>query len=76
MVILSQKDPSYSFTTSVVELYLNDCNDLLNEKCKIPIAGMSAIKGKSYNPRDFKVDYDENGKWVPPPKSGLKPDKP
>ena len=48
MVNLASKDSSYSFTTSVVELYLNDCNDLLNEKAKVPIAGMSAIKGKTF----------------------------
>ena len=70
MVKLAQADPSYKFSASAIELYLNDCNDLLNSKAKIPIAGMSSVKGISFQTGTetggLKANYDENGKWVAP----------
>jgi hypothetical protein len=51
-----------------VELYFNDCNDLLNEKAKIPIAGLGAkttVK-KSYHTGGVEAQFDEKGKWIAP----------
>lgn len=36
-----------TFHASAVEVYFDDCFDLLNKKYKIPIAGQSAIKKTS-----------------------------
>ena len=57
------------FTASAVELYFNDCNDLLNEKAKIPIAGQGNskvnFKSGAHN-GGIKASFDENGKWISP----------
>ena len=39
VVDLSRKDKNITFFASAVEIYFNDCYDLLNNKAKIPIAG-------------------------------------
>ena len=63
MVNLHNENPDLSFTASAVELYFNDCNDLLNGKAKIPIAGQGAAKSQ---PISSQANYDENGKWISP----------
>lgn len=68
MVDLAKDDPSLSFTASAVELYFNDCNDLLNNKATIPIAGQSSkthFKGSAHC-GGLQAQFDEKGKWVPP----------
>jgi kinesin family protein 11 len=70
MVNLAQQDSSLKFTASAIELYFNDCNDLLNEKKKIPIAGQTKSKGTSFrqgaHTGGINAQYDEKGKWIPP----------
>ena len=70
MVNMAQSDSSLNFTVSAVELYFNDCNDLLNNKAKIPIAGQSSVKSQSFRQTEMtgglNAQFDEKGKWVPP----------
>ena len=70
MLKLAEQDSSLSFTASAVELYFNDCNDLLNGKAKIPIAGQQNVKGSSMKQTTemggLKAEFDAKGKWVPP----------
>ena len=57
-----------------MELYFNDCLDLLNGKAKIPIDGQSKIKSSSFldsnaekGGRSFAAGVrDAKGKWIPP----------
>ena len=58
-----------------VEVYFNDCYDLLNNKAKVIIAGfgknVKAEGGAFYAiVKDGQAARDENGKWIPPWKDG------
>ena len=60
----------------MVEVYLNDCYDLLNGKGKIPIAGMKAkVSTKVGAHIGVELERDANGKWIPPFLDGKKNDK-
>jgi len=53
----------------VVEIYFDDCFDLLNNKAQVAISGFG--KGAKAKPGGYlmggnKLNYDENGKWVAP----------
>ena len=74
MVDVANKDSAYSFKASVVEIYFNDCFDLLNNKGKIPIQGMSAKTSVRAGPHSggLKEERDANGKWIPPYLNGKK----
>jgi hypothetical protein len=58
ILMCASSDSSLSFTVSAVELYFNDCLDLLNEKAKIPIEGQSKVKKASF----VVSDGDKGGK--------------
>lgn len=48
MLTHSESDSSMKLRASAVELYFNDCNDLLNGKAKVPIVGaQSKVKSSS-----------------------------
>lgn len=47
MLRIAANNQELTFHASAVEVYFDDCFDLLNNKAKIPIAGQSAIKKKS-----------------------------
>ena len=47
MLRFSEGNKNFTFHASAVEVYFDDCFDLLNKKAKIPIAGQSKIKMKS-----------------------------
>ena len=54
---------------SVVEIYFDDCFDLLNNKVQIPISGFGkGVKSKAggYLMGGNKVKYNSDGKWVSP----------
>ena len=66
--ILSSSKGS-SLTVSVVEIYFDDCFDLLNNKVQVPIAGFgSGAKAKpgGYLMNGSKAKYDKDGKWIAP----------
>ena len=52
ILTIASSDSSLSFTVSAVELYFNDCLDLLNGKAKIPIEGQSKVKKSSFMDTD------------------------
>jgi hypothetical protein len=54
---------------SVVEIYFDDCFDLLNNKVQIPISGFgsgSKAKPGGYLLQGSKAKYGADGKWVSP----------
>ena len=58
---------------SAVEVYFDDCYDLLNDKVKCAIAGFgSGVKAQAKQAWHMGVnkEVDENGKWVSPLKGG------
>ena len=65
---VAKKDSAFSFKASVVEIYFNDCFDLLNNKGKIPIQGLKAKTSVQMGPHSggLKEERDANGKWIPP----------
>ena len=68
MVDVASKDSAYSFKVSVVEIYFNDCFDLLDNKGKIPIQGMGAkaqARGGAHS-GGIKEERDADRKWVHP----------
>jgi len=69
MVKLASQDSNLKFTASAVELYFNDCNDLLNNKSKIPIAGQGKSKvtpKQCYHSGGVNAEYSAKGKWISP----------
>ena len=57
---------------SAVEVYFDDCYDLLNNKIKIAIAGFGAgVKAKAVDNMANVINKDKNGKWVSPHLSGF-----
>ena len=61
-------DGSFTLMVSAVEIYFNDCYDLLNKKAKVPIDGFKAATGanKGYIHGASKEHRDKDGKWIPP----------
>lgn len=58
-----------NLSISVVEIYFDDCFDLLNNKVQIPIQGFgSGAKAKpgGYMMGGSKAKYGADGKWVSP----------
>ena len=58
-----------NLTISVVEIYFDDCFDLLNNKVQVPIAGFGAgVKSKpgGYLMGGNKAKYGADGKWISP----------
>lgn len=56
---------------SAVEIYFDDCYDLLADKIKVAIAGFgSGVKAKPVAQWGLNKETDENGKWVSPLKNG------
>ena len=56
-------------TISVVEVYFDDCFDLLNGKAQVPISGFGASKKAKpggYLMEGSKAKYGSDGKWVSP----------
>jgi hypothetical protein len=52
---------------SAVEVYFDDCYDLLNNKIKVAIAGFGAgAKAKPLIDKANIKEVDANGKWIPP----------
>ncbi|CAK0858766.1 unnamed protein product [Prorocentrum cordatum] len=63
-----------SLFVSAVEIYLEECYDLLNNKVKVPIAGASSVSkkaGGSFNGQRLGGGArSADGKWVPPVVNG------
>lgn len=60
-----------SLSMSAVEVYFDDCYDLLNDKVKVAIAGFgSGVKAKPVAQWAAKAEKDENGKWICPLQNG------
>ena len=63
-----------TLNVQAVEIYFNDCYDLLNNKAKVIISGFGRnIKGEglnAYSVTGTTNARDANGKWVPPMLNG------
>ena len=59
-----------TLSVQAVEIYFNDCYDLLNNKTRVMIQGfgrnVNALGGKSTMNNRMNVAFDEKGKWVSP----------
>jgi hypothetical protein len=67
--ILSEKASDTQVTVSAVEIYLDECFDLLNGKAQVPISGFGAsakAKPGGYLIQGSKAKFDGDGKWVSP----------
>lgn len=42
--MVSQRDPSCQFSVAALEIYFNDCYDLLNNKTHIAVSGFTPSK--------------------------------
>lgn len=54
---------------TAVEIYMNNCYDLMKDKMKIAVAGFgrsSKTSGKGYIVNRCEVKRDGSGKWIPP----------
>ena len=62
-----------TLTVEAVEIYFNDCYDLLNNKTRVTIQGfgrnVNALGGQSTLNNRMNVARDEKGKWVSPDQS-------
>eukprot|EP00286_Rhodomonas_abbreviata_P022976 CAMPEP_0181293290 /NCGR_PEP_ID=MMETSP1101-20121128/2986_1 /TAXON_ID=46948 /ORGANISM="Rhodomonas abbreviata, Strain Caron Lab Isolate" /LENGTH=603 /DNA_ID=CAMNT_0023397867 /DNA_START=181 /DNA_END=1992 /DNA_ORIENTATION=- len=70
--VLRADGPSAVLNVSVVEIYLNICYDLLNEKKVVPVAGFGkGCKSTSQSLESFmNVNRRKGGKWICPFKDG------
>ena len=69
-IIFSQSKDS-QLSMSAVEVYFDDCYDLLNNKIKVSIAGFgSGVKAKTKAYKAGIKETDANGKWVSPYQNG------
>ena len=71
--IINMNDGSSTLHMSALEVYLDDCYDLLANKVKVPIAGFgmgTKAKPKGFQSESTTVTRDANGKWVAPFKDG------
>eukprot|EP00933_Yihiella_yeosuensis_P041374 TRINITY_DN35764_c0_g1_i1.p1 TRINITY_DN35764_c0_g1~~TRINITY_DN35764_c0_g1_i1.p1 ORF type:complete len:642 (-),score=92.34 TRINITY_DN35764_c0_g1_i1:192-1889(-) len=58
---------SWDLRCSAVEVYFDDCYDLLNQKLRVTISGFGKNKkAGATNVDPNNVQRDENGKWIPP----------
>ena len=67
--IINLNKGSSTLHISAMEIYFDDCYDLLANKVKVPIAGFgkgTKSQSKGFNARCIGVERDANGKWVPP----------
>jgi hypothetical protein len=67
--ILREKASDTQVMISVVEIYFDDCFDLLNGKAQVPISGFGASKKAKpggYLLEGSKAKYGNDGKWVSP----------
>lgn len=72
---LSQSTSSYDddikVFVSMVELYQDQCYDLLNHHTRVRLSKSSNTSYKSKVARVGKPTYDKNGKWMPPFVNGM-----
>ena len=71
--IVNSNDGSSTLHLSALEVYFDDCYDLLANKVKVPIAGFgqgTKAKPKGFQSESTTVTRDANGKWVAPFKDG------
>ncbi len=67
--ILTEKASDTRVAVSALEIYFDDCFDLLNGKAQVPISGFGAsakAKPGGYLMEGSKVRYNSDGKWVSP----------
>ena len=73
--ILCQCEENTTLHISALEVYFDDCFDLLDNKVKVPIAGFGkgskATTVGTYS-TCVNVERDSKGKWVPPYLNGKK----
>lgn len=74
MVRYASGNQNVTFHASAVEVYFDDCFDLLNNKAKIPIAGQSAVKKKSNFGFDKKGAVHSMHQYVKPEDRGVDKD--
>ena len=59
-----------TLSVQAVEIYFNDCYDLLNNKTRVMIQGfgrnVNALGGQGHLNNGRNVARDEKGKWVSP----------
>ena len=59
-----------TLSVQAVEIYFNDCYDLLNNKTRVMIQGfgrnVNVLGGQSHLNNGVNVMRDEKGKWVSP----------
>jgi hypothetical protein len=49
-----------------VEIYFNDCYDLLNKKAKVAITGFGQSNKTSANLTRANAEFSKDGKWISP----------
>lgn len=65
--LLAKMGTSSSISATAVEIYLDNCYDLMNEKVRVPIAGYGrSIKTTMTRDAKMKTRRDSSGKWIPP----------
>ena len=71
----AQSNGAMSLVVQAVEIYFNDCYDLLNNKTRVVIQGfgrnVNALGGASTLNNRMNVQRDGKGKWVSPAQSKM-----
>lgn len=67
--LLSIQQQHVGITATAVEIYMDNCYDLLNDKQKIAVEGYGRsrkVSGRGSFLETCEVKRDANGKWIPP----------
>jgi hypothetical protein len=66
-MLLQQKDESTTIHVSALEVYFDDCFDLLQNKIQIQISGFGkGAKSAAIGYSPATAARDKDGKWIPP----------
>ena len=69
LILHKSKNNSHGITATAVEIYMDNCYDLMREKQKIAVEGFGRsrkVSGRGSFLETCEVKRDASGKWVPP----------
>ena len=71
-MLLQNKDASTTLHVTALEVYFDECFDLLQDKVQVPISGFGkgAKKAVTGVYKAQGVNRDKDGKWIPPWSNG------